>query len=144
MQWLSRSITKLLYRNKKIRYIEKLYIGHCGLLHDIHILIIGEFNFMKKINEKKVIENLKVASMWFQKFIDEICIVGVNEKVSSSLLYSTYQNYCDENNFQVKCTKEFYGTLKECGFINVRHHNYRIIKGLNLRDGRKNYREKIN
>ena len=99
---------------------------------------------MKKINEKKVIKNLKFAPVWFQEFIDEICIVGIDEKVSSSLLYKIYQNYCDENNIQVKCTKEFYGALKECGFINVRHHNYRIIKGLRLKDGREENRKSVN
>ena len=63
-------------------------------------------------------------------FVDEMCVIDKDSKVSRSELYSAYKSWCRANGVNAKSAQKFYEAMEK-------HAPQKIIHGVRLFDGLK-------
>lgn len=69
------------------------------------------------------------------RFLDEECETGAGCKVSPSLLYGRYLQWCEESGEQASTKRAFGGSLQDRGFEQGKSGSSRYYKGLGIRNG---------
>lgn len=80
------------------------------------------------------IDEYRSQNDWFGHFLEDKCELDASFRESSSKLYQTYRNYCNDTNEYSRSTADFYFALENAGFERIKVKNKRFFKGLRLRE----------
>jgi putative DNA primase/helicase len=80
------------------------------------------------------IDEYRSQNDWFGNFLEDKCELDASFRESSSKLYQTYRNYCNDTNEYSRSTADFYFALENAGFERIKVKNKRFFKGLRLRE----------
>lgn len=83
---------------------------------------------------QNAIDEYRSQNDWFGHFLEDKCELDVSFRESSSKLYQTYRNYCNDTNEYSRSTADFYFALENAGFERIKVKNKRFFKGLRLRE----------
>ncbi len=83
---------------------------------------------------QNAIDEYRSQNDWFGHFLEDKCELDASFRESSSKLYQTYRNYCNDTNEYSRSTADFYFALENAGFERIKVKNKRFFKGLRLRE----------
>ncbi len=83
---------------------------------------------------QNAIDEYRSQNDWFGHFLEDKCELDASFRESSSKLYQTYRNYCNDTNEYSRSTADFYFALENAGFARMKVKNKRFFKGLRLRE----------
>ena len=91
-----------------------------------------------KLDTPEIVSNAvseyRADNDWFQKFLSECCKVAPTYTETSSAVYNTYRNYCNQSDEPARSTTDFYNALKGAGFSRKKSAKCVIVCGLKLHD----------
>jgi P4 family phage/plasmid primase-like protien len=78
------------------------------------------------------ISNYREANDWCSTFLEECCIVGVNEKVTGGILYKAYRAWATTTGEYIRCNRDFAEALRRAGFDSKHTKKGQEWRGLSL------------
>lgn len=111
-------------------------------LEGLERLINNNFIFTENEATKKLVEEYKVNSNSVLLFINEMCIVGKDNMISSTSLYNAYRKYCEDNGmkplkvikFNTEVVNGFPGEVIKDDSFRIPGTNKRGFEGIKLCD----------
>lgn len=104
------------------------------LIEGAEKIINDNFRIVTPQCVQDAISAYRSANDWLAHFIDECCEAGSGLEAKSGELYQEYRAFCLRTGEYTRSTTDFYAELEKRGFIKVRKHDGRYIRGLKIRD----------